>query len=1032
MYETRTTGLTTIAACALFLVAVCQPELRAAERDDIVVEALLRLPKGSELVEIERNAAHSVDHYLRDHEGTRDYLRVVNRLNVVGEVDGLKSFLSAETDTSLRVEALRLLLRFQQRDAIAEALQRNDEASALVAEGLGLVGSATAESLLKPLLVEDVRASVRIAATTALGRSRSGQGALVDLHRAGKLPADCRYAAYDALNSSADQATKEVAMELKPSATKSGESLPSVAKLIKMRGDGKAGKTIFHGKGTCAKCHKVHGEGKDVGPDLSEIGSKLSRQALYTAILNPSAGISHNYEQYSLLTADGLVLTGLLQNKTDQEVTIKTAEGVLRTVPLDEVEELTQSDTSLMPADLHQLLTVQELLDLVDFLILLRDKNQSGFHVLNDKGESGSNQSTSRELHDATAGLEAADGLKVSLFAGEPNLRNPSNIDVDHLGRVWVCEVINYRHFRNPYNPVRKEGDRILVLEDTDGDNVADKTTVFYQGTDVNSAHGICVLGDHVIVSAGDHVLSLVDRDGDLKADEKKLLFTGIGGVEHDHGIHAFVPGPDGKLYFNFGNEGHQLKDADGNPSVDKSGRIVGDQSKPYQQGMVFRCDPDGKNVETLAWNFRNNWEVCVDSFGTMWQSDNDDDGNRATRINYVMPFGNYGYRSELDGAAWSTPRTGMHEEIPLRHWHLNDPGVVPNVVQTGAGSPTGILKYEGNLLPSRFHNQVIHCDPGPNSVRSFELSADGAGYSGKQIPVLTGTSDKWFRPVDACVAPDGSLYIADWYDPGVGGHRMGDTDRGRIFRVAPAGARNIQKWTVSDDPIEWLRSPNLSARFLASETLRSQGSAVIPSLEKLIRTSGHSTHRARALWVLADLDTDKAIKLAQQDSDANVRCVAFRIANEKLNDAQVIELALAAKSDKSAHVRREAVLALRGRQSNAKAWAELAKFHDGKDRWYLEALGIAAEDNWDACFDAWLSLVGDDWSKLAGRDIIWRSRAARTSEYLSKVLTRDGLKFTSSERSGLRYLRAFDFQPDPKTKERALLRVVKWQQLAR
>ena len=282
----------------------------------------------------------------------------------------------------------------------------------------------------------------------------------------------------------------------------------------------------------------------------------------------------------------------------------------------------------------------------------------------------------------------------------------------------------------------------------------------------MNSAHGICVLGDRVIVSAGDRVLSLVDLDGDLKADEKTLVFTGIGGVEHDHGIHAFVPGPDGKLYFNFGNEGHQLKDADGKAIVDKAGRVVSDESKPYQQGMVFRCDPNGENVETLAWNFRNNWEVCVDSFGTMWQSDNDDDGNRATRINYVMPFGNYGYRSELNSAAWSTPRTGMHNEIPLRHWHLNDPGVIPNVVQTGAGSPTGILKYEGDLLPSRFHNQVIHCDPGPNSVRAFELSADGAGYSGKQIPLLTGTSDKWFRPVDACVGPDGSLYVAGLVRP--------------------------------------------------------------------------------------------------------------------------------------------------------------------------------------------------------------------------------------------------------------------------
>ena len=130
---------------------------------------------------------------------------------------------------------------------------------------------------------------------------------------------------------------------------------------------------------------------------------------------------------------------------------------------------------------------------------------------------------------------------------------------------------------------------------------------------------------------------------------------------------------------------------------------------------MAFRCELDGSNVDTLGWNFRNNWELCVDSFGTVWQSDNDDDGNRGVRINYVMEYGNYGYKDEFTGAGWREHRTGWEETIPERHWHLNDPGVVPNLLQTGAGSPTGILIYEGRLLPERFHDQLIHCDAGPN-----------------------------------------------------------------------------------------------------------------------------------------------------------------------------------------------------------------------------------------------------------------------------------------------------------------------------
>ncbi|MGE3778375.1 MAG: PVC-type heme-binding CxxCH protein, partial [Pirellulaceae bacterium] len=244
----------------------------------------------------------------------------------------------------------------------------------------------------------------------------------------------------------------------------------------------------------------------------------------------------------------------------------------------------------------------------------------------------------SHDAKDAVAQLKVHPELAASLFASEPELRNPTNIDIDHRGRVWVCEVINYRKFANKDQAERVEGDRILVLEDTDGNGQAEKYSTFYQGRDIDSAHGICVLatpdgkGTRAIVSASGNVLVLTDDDGDLRADRKEILFTGIAGAQHDHGIHAFVFGPDGKLYFNFGNEGKQLLDRNGQPVRDAAGNVVNDQLRPYQQGMVFRCNLDGSGLETLGWNFRNNWEVAVDSFGTLWQSDNDDDGNRGTR----------------------------------------------------------------------------------------------------------------------------------------------------------------------------------------------------------------------------------------------------------------------------------------------------------------------------------------------------------------------------------------------------------------
>src|SRR5262245_36931553 len=171
--------------------------------------------------------------------------------------------------------------------------------------------------------------------------------------------------------------------------------------------------------------------------------------------------------------------------------------------------------------------------------------------------------------------MTVADGLTVSLFASEPMMVNPCDMDVDAKGRVWITEGANYRRWGNP--PVRPEGDRILIMEDTDGDGKSDKSTVFYQGTDINSALGICVLGNKVIVSCAPNVFVFIDEDGDGKSDKKELLFTGIRGVQHDHAVHAFNFGPDGKLYFNFGNAGVELRDKDGKFIVDMDGNTVND-----------------------------------------------------------------------------------------------------------------------------------------------------------------------------------------------------------------------------------------------------------------------------------------------------------------------------------------------------------------------------------------------------------------------------------------------------------------------
>ncbi len=634
------------------------------------------------------------------------------------------------------------------------------------------------------------------------------------------------------------------------------------------------------------------------------------------------------------------------------------------------------------------------------------------FSVWSERPRVGGDQ---REPEVAVAGLDVADGLEATLFASEPDLKSVTNLDIDARGRIWVCEVMNYRG----NNGSRAEGDRILILEDTDGDGICDKTKVFYQGRDVDSAMGICVLGDRVIVSASPNVLVFTDTDGDDLPDSKEILFSKTGQPQHDHSAHSFLFGPDGKLYWNFGNTGQQVCDADGKVIVDRAGNEVRDGGKPYYGGMVFRCNPDGSEFEVLGHNFRNNYEVTVDSFGRLWQSDNDDDGNRGVRINYVMEFGNYGYLDEATGAGWQTPRTNLETEIPLRHWHLNDPGVVPNLLQTGAGSPTGITVYEGTLLPEAFRGQVIHCDAGPNIVRAYPVTDAGAGFTATSVDLLHGARDNWFRPADVAVAPDGSLFVTDWYDPGVGGHGQGDLERGRIFRIAPPGSvyrtPPIDLATI-DGSVEALRSPNSATRYLAWKALEGFGAA---AAERLARAADDPDLRfaARALWAHAIVAGGGAatVERCLTSSQSEFRQLGVRIARRlNLDPIPIVERLV---DDADPQVRREAAIALRfsADERMPQLWARLAQHHDPSDRWSLEALGISAALRWDDCLQAWLEQIGDR-TTPAARDIIWRSRARKTPELLVEILKTEGM----TEQEQARYFRAFDFLSGPE-KDQAL-----------
>lgn len=625
----------------------------------------------------------------------------------------------------------------------------------------------------------------------------------------------------------------------------------------------------------------------------------------------------------------------------------------------------------------------------------------------------------------AIQGLKVADGLAATLFASEPNLTNPINIDVDHRGRVWVLEAYNYRPAVNGEAELGF-GDRIVILEDKNEDGIADVTKVFYQGKDLKAPSGIWVMGNKAIVSQSPYVWLFTDTDGDDKADKKEVLFKGIGGVQNDAGIHAFVFGPDGKFYFNYGNAGKQLVDGQDRPLLDKYERPI--NFRQYRQGVVFRCDQDFTKVEILAENFHNGFEVAVDSYGTMWQSDQEEVGNESDRVSYVMENGNFGYIDEMNGNSWRVNRTNLEDEIPRRHWHQNDPGVVPNLLQTGSGFPMGMTIYEGDLLPRRFWDQILLADAGQNAVRGFPVENDGAGYKSKGIiPLIEGYKDKWFRPTDVCVAPDGSLIISDWYDPVIGGNKMGDRGRGRIYRVAPPGSPYkipVYDLATPAGAVEALKSPNLSMRYMAWNACVKLGWKAETELENLFTKYNENPRlRARALWVLNKIEgfNSRNLDIAFRHLNPNLRIVALRAVRQRNDDPT--EYIKRLTSDSDPQVRRECALAINHNHTYEAldVWLQLAGQYKGNDKWSVEALSIGAIGQWERLFPAWLAKAGANPEATdAGKDIIWLARTRQAIPYLTKLAADTAVSF----KSRLRYFRAFDFFNAGYEKSQALLHV--------
>ncbi len=604
------------------------------------------------------------------------------------------------------------------------------------------------------------------------------------------------------------------------------------------------------------------------------------------------------------------------------------------------------------------------------------------------------------------------DGLEAKVWASTPKLFNPTNIDVDARGRIWVTEGVNYRETYKKQEALKHpEGDRVVILEDTDGDGVADSSKVFAQDKDLICPLGIAVIGDKVIVSCSPHLIVYTDADGDDVPEKKEILLTGFGGRDHDHGLHSVVGGLDGKWYFNVGNMGpHDVTDKSGwrlhsgscyvYGNNGNTGNRKSDDGRVWTGGLALRVDPDGKNLKPLAHSFRNSYEIPIDSFGNLWQSDNDDDGNQACRLAWVMEGGNYGFFSEDGTRSWQNDRR-PGQDTQAAHWHSEDPGVVPPGDITGAGGPTGVVVYEGGLLPKQFLGAILNCDTGRNRVWMHMPKANGAGFAFDRSDLIAskitddaaGNGGRMFRPSDVAVGTDGAVYVSDWYDPTTGGHNIRDkVGGGRILRIAPKGDQTKAPkidFKTTDGQLAALNSHAINIRHVAANKLAEKpGSKEVDQLLAMANGTDQ-LQRARAVWVLSRCDDAgaAAVEGLLKSDDEQTRLVAFRALRSI--DRNVLENATALAGDPSPAVRREVAIALRDvpLEKCRDAIVKLAEGYDGKDRFYLEAFGIACDGKEAAIYPVLLAKLGNGdplkWSESFAA-IAWRLHPTQAIDALA------------------------------------------------
>jgi putative heme-binding domain-containing protein len=342
-----------------------------AQKINTAVEALTRMENIS--LEGRPGVKAALERALDKTRGTPNFVKLVQHFKLTNQTPGLLEVAINNPADESGVAALRLVLASKDLDLVRRELEKTN--AVRLVEALGNVKEKQVVPWIAPLIEDEQRSvEVRRAAVRALAQTQEGASALLAVAKQDKLPDNLKFMAASELASARwPQIKSEAAQVLPLPAGQNAQALPPISELMKLQGDAAKGAEVFRRETAgCIKCHQVRGEGRDVGPALSEIGNKLPKEALYESILDPSAGISFGFEAWQVQLKSGDEAYGIKSSETPTEVAIKDTNGIVTRHKKSDIASMQQVKTSIMPTGLQLTMTVQELVDLVEYLSSLK------------------------------------------------------------------------------------------------------------------------------------------------------------------------------------------------------------------------------------------------------------------------------------------------------------------------------------------------------------------------------------------------------------------------------------------------------------------------------------------------------------------------------------------------------------------------------------------------------------------------------------------------------------------------------------